>query len=190
MSKIALGPSPLIYPTPALMIGANVAGKPNFMTAAWCGVVNSQPPMVSASLQHHRYTLLGIRENDTFSLNIPSVSMVKETDYCGIVSGVNTDKVADCKFELFYGKLKTAPMIDQCPVNLECTVIQMLNLGSHTLVIGQVKETYVTESCITGGNPDVEKIRPMLWVMGSGREYRGFGKPIGTGFSIGKSDRS
>ena len=111
--------------------------------------------------------------------------MVKETDYCGIKSGAKTDKIADCKFNLFYGNLKTAPMIDQCPVNLECKVVQMLNLGSHMLVIGQVEETYVTESCLTDGNPDIEKVRPLLWVMGHGREYREFGKRVGVGFSIG-----
>jgi flavin reductase (DIM6/NTAB) family NADH-FMN oxidoreductase RutF len=190
MSKVALGPIQLIYPTPALLIGANVAGKPNFMTAAWCGVVNSQPPMVSVSLQHHRHTLVGIKENDTFSVNVPSVDMVKETDYCGIVSGAKADKVADCKFNVYYGKLKTAPMIDQCPVNLECKVVQMLNLGSHTMVIGQVEEAHVSESCLTNGKPDVEKIKPMLWVMGAGGEYRELGKPVGVGFSTGKQLKS
>ena len=156
------------------------------MAAAWCGVVNSQPPMVSASLQHHRYTLVGIKENNTFSVNVPSVDMVKETDYCGIVSGAKADKVADCKFNIFYGNLKTAPMINQCPVNLECKVIQILNLGSHELVIGQVEESYVSESCLTNGAPDVDKMKPLLWVMGTGSEYREFGKLIGAGFSIGK----
>ena len=184
MSKVTLGPRPLIYLTPARLIGANVAGKPNFMTAAWCGVVNSQPPMVSASLKHHRYTLVGIKENNTFSVNIPFVDMVQETDYCGIVSGAEVDRVADCKFNIFYGKLKTAPMINQCSVSLECKVVQMLNLGSHLLVIGQVEETYVTESCLTDGQPDVNKMKPLIWVIGS--EYREFGKCIGTGFSTGK----
>ena len=186
MSKVTLSPRPLIYPTPALLVGSSVVGKPNFMTAAWCSVVNSKPPMVSASLQHHRHTLVGIKENNTFSINVPSVGMVKETDYCGIISGVKADKVADCQFNLFYGSLKTAPMIDQCPVNLECKVVQILNLGSHELVIGQVEGTYVTESCLTDGEPDVDKMKPFLWVMGGGNEYREFGKCIGAGFSIGK----
>jgi flavin reductase (DIM6/NTAB) family NADH-FMN oxidoreductase RutF len=167
-----------------MLIGANVAGKPNFLTAAWCGVVNSQPPMVSVSFQHHRHTLVGVKENRTFSFNVPSAEMVVETDYCGMVSGTTTDKVADCKFNLFYGKLKTAPMIEQCPVNLECKVIQIVNLGSHELVIGQVEEAYVTQSCLTGDSPDVDKMNPLMWVIG--KEYREFGKRIGTGFSIGK----
>ena len=186
MSKVALGPMTLIYPTPALLIGANIKGKANFMTAAWCGVVNSVPPMVSVSLQHHRHTLLGIKENNTFSVNIPSVDMVKETDYCGMVSGAKTDKAADCKFNISYGKLKTAPMIDGCPASLECKVVQILNLGSHEMVIGQVEESYVSESALTGGVPDVDKMKPFLWVMGAGGEYRQFGKKIGGGFSTGK----
>jgi flavin reductase (DIM6/NTAB) family NADH-FMN oxidoreductase RutF len=185
MPKIHLGRKPLIYPTPALLVGANVAGKPNFLTAAWCGVVNSQPPMVSASLQHHRYTLAGIKENGTFSVNVPSADMVRETDYCGIASGADTDKVADCKFKVFYGILKTAPMVRQCPVNLECRVVQIINLGSHELVIGQVEEAYATEACLTDGRPDMDKMKPLLWVMGSS-EYREFGKRVGGGFSIGK----
>ena len=109
MSKVSLGQSALIYPAPAVLIGANVAGKANFMTAEFCGVVNGQPPMVSTSLQHHRYTLVGIKENYTFSVNVPSVDIMTETDYCGIVSGNKTDKVADCNFSLFYGKLQRHP---------------------------------------------------------------------------------
>jgi len=190
MSKVALGPATLIYPTPALLIGANVAGKPNFMTAAWCGVVNSKPPMISVSLQHNRHTLVGIKENNTFSINVPSVNMVKETDYCGIVSGAKTDKVADCKFNVFYGNLKTAPMIDQAPVNLECKVGQMLNLGSHAMVIGQVEEVHVTDSCLTDGHPDIEKMKPFMWLIGAKSEYREFGKRIATAFSVGKQARS
>lgn len=184
MTKVHLGRKPLIYPTPALLIGAKVAGKPNFMTAAWSGVVNSQPPMVSVSFQHHRHTLAGVKETNTFSVNVPSSDMVKETDYCGIASGADTDKTADCGFKVFYGTLKTAPMIEQCPVNLECKVVQILNLGSHELVIGQVEEAYVTDSCLTGDMPDVEKMKPLLWVIG--KEYREFGKRVGTGFSTGK----
>jgi flavin reductase (DIM6/NTAB) family NADH-FMN oxidoreductase RutF len=186
MAKISISPKPLIYPTPAVLVGAAVAGKPNFMTVAWCGVVNSIPPMVSVSLQHQRHTLVGIRKHRTFSVNIPSADMVKETDYCGIVSGAMADKSADCGFKVFSGQLKCAPMIDQCPVNLACNVVRMLDLGSHAMVLGQVIETYVTESCLTGGLPDADKMKPLLWAMGAGSEYRAFGKSLGAGFSAGK----
>jgi flavin reductase (DIM6/NTAB) family NADH-FMN oxidoreductase RutF len=189
MPKVTLGPRPLIYPMPALLIGSNVEGKANFMAAAWSGIANGTPPMISVALQHHRLTLKGIRQNNTFSANVPSVDLVKETDYCGIISGAKTDKTADCQFRVFYGKLQTAPLIDQFPVNLECRVVHMLNLGSHILVIGQIEEVHVTDSCLTNGKPDVDKIKPLLWVI-EGNEYREFGKSIGKAFSIGKQIKS
>jgi hypothetical protein len=111
---------------------------------------------------------------------------VKETDYCGIVSGRDTDKVADCKFNIFYGKLTTSPLITECPVNLECRVLHILNLGSHEMVIGQIEEVHVTDSCLTDGKPDVAKIKPFLWAMGQKDQYEEFGKPIGVSHSIGK----
>lgn len=186
MPKVALGPRTLLYPLPIVLVGSSVDGKPNFMAVAWCGIVNSRPPMISVALQHPRHTLKGIQQNNTFSVNVPSVEQVKETDYCGTVSGGNTDKVADCKFQLFYGKLPTAPLINQFPVNLECRVVQTLNLGSHVLVIGQIEEVYVTDSCLTDGQPDADKIKPFVWATGVGNQYRELGKPIGQAFSIGK----
>ena len=190
MAKITLNSKPLIYPMPALLVGANVDGKPDFMTAAWCGIVNGRPPMLSVSLQPHRHTLKGIQQNQVFSVNGPSIDLVKETDYCGIISGRKTDKVADCKFDIFYGKQEQAPLIDQCPVNLECRVVHMLNLGSHSMVVGQIEEVHITESCLTNGEPDVDKIRPFLFVIDPASEYRQFGASIGRAFSIGKPMKS
>ncbi|MDP2855827.1 MAG: flavin reductase family protein [bacterium] len=186
MPKVTFGPKPFLYPTPTVLVGANVDGKSNFMAVAWCGIINGRPPMLSVALQHPRYTLKGVRQNNTFSVNIPSVDLVKETDYCGIASGSKTDKAADCKFNIFYGRLETAPLIDECPVNLECRVIHMLDLGSHIAVIGQVEEVHVSELCLTDGKPDIDKIRPFLWVVTPGNEYRAFGAAIGEAFSIGK----
>ena len=120
MAKVAIGARTLLYPLPAVLVGANVDGKPNFSAYAWCGIVNSRPPMLSAAFQHQRHTLKGVKQNGTFSVNIPSVELVKETDYYGLVSGRETDKVADCKFNIFYGKLANAPLISECPINLEC----------------------------------------------------------------------
>ncbi|MFH1639507.1 MAG: flavin reductase family protein [Chloroflexota bacterium] len=109
MAKVTIGPRTILYPTPTVLVGANVDAKPNFMAVAWCGIVNGRPPMLSVSLQYPRHTLKGIKQNGSFSINIPSTDLVKETDYCGLVSGSNTDKVADCKFNIFYGKLGECP---------------------------------------------------------------------------------
>ena len=190
MSKTTFGPQTLLYPTPALLIGANVNGKPNFMTAAWAGIANSEPPMISVAIRHVRHTLKGIKQNMTFSVNIPSADMVTETDYCGITPGTKADKAKDCNFEVFYGKLETAPLIEQCPVNLECKVAHMLELGSHMLIIGKIEETHVSESCITDGRADVSKIKPLIFTMSPVSQYQALGEVIGKAFSIGKELRA
>jgi len=104
MAKVALGARTLLLPLPSVLVGADVDGKPNFSAYAWCGIVNSRPPMLSVSFRPQRLTLKGVKQNGTFSVNIPSVDQVKETDYCGTFSGRDRDKVADCKFTVFTGK--------------------------------------------------------------------------------------
>ena len=178
MAKVTVENKTLVYPMPAFVIGANVDGKPNFMTAAWSGIAGSTPPMITVALQHHRHTLKGMKQNMTFTVNVPSVDLVKETDYCGVVSGSKTDKVADCHFKVFYGKLTTAPMIEQFPVNLECKVMHILDLGSHELVVGRIEETYISEECLTDGKPDVNKIKPIVY---AGRRYMALGEAVGGG---------
>jgi flavin reductase (DIM6/NTAB) family NADH-FMN oxidoreductase RutF len=88
-----------------------VNGKPNYITIAHVGIMD--PGTVSLSMSKAHYTNAGIKENGTFSVNIPSAKIVKETDYCGLMSGKNIDKAS--LFKTFYGKLKTAPMIEECP---------------------------------------------------------------------------
>jgi len=186
MGKVALGPQTLIYPMPAMLVGANVNGTPNFMAVAWGGIACSDPPMISVAIRHARHTLKGIKQNQVFSVNIPSVEQVKETDYCGMVSGSKADKVRACRFEVFYGKLANAPLIMQCPVNLECKVVQVLNLGSHSLVIGRVEETYVSEDCLREGRPDVDKIKPLTYVTSPAARYQGLGEVVGKAWSVGR----
>jgi len=171
---------------PAFLIGAGAGEKPNFMTAAWSGIAASTPPMITLALQHHRYTLKAIRENGVFSVNVPSAELARETDYCGLVSGTTkADKVKDCNFTIFYGKLKNAPLIEQCPVNLECKVVHILTLGSHTLLIAQIEEVYVSEDCMTEGQPDPVKIDPLMYITGANKAYFRIGEKIGPAFKIG-----
>ncbi len=186
MGKILIGAQTLISPMPALLVGANVDDKPNFMTVAWCGVASSNPPMISVAIQPRRYTHRGIRQNLTFSVNVPSTDLVRETDYCGIVSGAKVNKVEVCQFSVFYGKLNNAPLIEQCPINLECKVVHILDLGSHSLIVGRVEETHISESCLTDGKPDIDKIKPFIFTTAPARQYQAFGAVIGKAFSIGR----
>jgi len=183
MKKMKMGPQPMLWPHPTTLVGADVEGKPDFATVAWTGVVAGTPPAVAVALQHPRYSLKGIRRNLTFSVNIPSREMVRETDYCGIISGAKTDKVEDCKFKVFYGETPGAPLIEQCPINLECEVLHILNMGSHALVIGKVVETHVSDDCLTDGKADVTKVKPFAYVPG---KYYAIGDAFADAFSIGK----
>jgi flavin reductase (DIM6/NTAB) family NADH-FMN oxidoreductase RutF len=186
MSKILFGPQTWLYVEPTVLVGANVNGKSNFMAVAWAGIACGTPPMISVALRHTRYTLKGVRQNMTFSVNIPSTDMVRETDYCGIVSGEKANKVKDCNFKIFYGVLETAPLIEQCPVNLECEVVHILNLGSHSLVVGKIVQTHVSEDCLTNGQPDVNKIKPIIYLPRPSPGYSAVGNPVADPFSVGK----
>lgn len=185
MAKVTLPPDRYIYPRPALLLGTNVNDKPNFMAVGGGGVVSAKPPMFGIPIQHRHHTLIGIRQNMTFSVNIPSVDLVKELDYCGIVSGRNADKVADCGFELFYGTLETAPMIEQCPLNHECRVLHILSTESQPFIVGQIEGSYVSEDCVSGDKPDAEKIRPII-LNREAAVYLTFGETIAKTYNVGK----
>jgi flavin reductase (DIM6/NTAB) family NADH-FMN oxidoreductase RutF len=133
--------------------------------------------------------LKGIRQNRTFSVNVPSTDLIKETDYCGMVSGAKADKANDCGFKVFYGGLASAPLIEQCPVNLECEVWHMLNLGAHMLVVGKIVQTHISDDCLTEGQPDIMKIRPLIYSRGPVARYNAVGEVLGQAYNIGKELR-
>jgi flavin reductase (DIM6/NTAB) family NADH-FMN oxidoreductase RutF len=181
--KKAIGPQTLLYPMPAVLVGALVNGKANFMTAAWCGIAASKPPAISVALQPARFTLKGISANSTFSINVPSADLVEKVDYCGIYSGHKIDKSQI--FQVEYGKLNSAPLIQECPVNLECNVIHSVDLGSHVLFIGEIMETYIDTDCMTDEKADPAKIDPLIYVNGA-RQYQRLGDVVGKAWDIGK----
>jgi len=166
---------------PTTLVGANVDGKPNYITIAHVGIMD----LGSVSLGMHKmhYTNAGIKENETFSVNIPSVEMIKETDYCGLVSGKKADKAS--VFENFYGKLKTAPMIKECPINMECKLIRTVDFPQHDIFIGEVVETYCDEECLADGIVDFAKIQPILFVMND-KSYWKLGERFAKAWDIGK----
>ena len=182
MEKVQLGPRPFMCVMPAMLVGANVNGKPNYMTAAWVTVASMAPPMVCVAINHARHTLKGIEENGTFSLNVPSVQQMVDMDYCGITTGAQADKSK--VFGSFYGGLKTAPMASECPVNIECKVFKTIDCGSHVLCIGEVAEVYASKEVTVESTPDILKIDPIVYSAGS---YWKIGKQIGKGFSAGKA---
>jgi flavin reductase (DIM6/NTAB) family NADH-FMN oxidoreductase RutF len=183
MSKKNLGNKPFLYPFPVTILGARVNNKPNFMTLAFVGIVNAQPGMIAFGCNRQHYTAAGIKENMTFSINLPSTDMVKVVDYLGCVSGKKIDKSGLLK--VFYGKLQTAPMIEECPLCLECKVLTILDLGGlDYTVIGEIIECYCDEDCLTNDLPDIEKLKPYLLSMFENR-YFAVGEYLGKAWKIG-----
>ena len=111
MGKLKLGKTLPQLPLPVCLLGANVNNKPNFNTIAWFNMLHGTPPLFGITMSKQHYTNAGIKENKSFSINIPSNNMVGVTDYCGLKSGSEVDKSKE--FNLFYGELKTAPMNDR-----------------------------------------------------------------------------
>ena len=180
--KISLGAKNCLYPLPTTIVGANINGKPNYITIAHIGIMDLLS--VSLGMNKVHYTNAGIKGNKTFSVNIPSVSMVKETDYCGLVSGESIDKAG--LFNSFYGKLETAPMIKECPINMECKLVQIVNFPRHDIFIGEIIETYCDDSCLTGGVVDFAKVQPILFTMND-TGYWKLGERFARAWSIGKN---
>jgi flavin reductase (DIM6/NTAB) family NADH-FMN oxidoreductase RutF len=183
MSKIPLGSIPYIYPIPIILAGANVNGKPNFATIGDCGLMGIRPPLVFISSGKDHYTNQGILENETFSINFPTTDMLPVVDYCGVVSGKDVDKSA--LFPVFYGDMKTAPMIETCPVNLECKVVKEFSIQHRQVFVAEVAQAFVEEAFITEENgrksiAELARLDPILYALDN-RYYR-VGPAIGTGY--------
>jgi flavin reductase (DIM6/NTAB) family NADH-FMN oxidoreductase RutF len=186
MNKHLIEPSDYLYPQPVVLVGVKVGDIPNFTTVSWVGIANETPPMISIALRHERYSLKGIKEYGVFSVNIPSANLVKETDYCGIVSGAQVNKAEACQFDVFYGTSDTIPMIGQCPINLECSVAQTMILPSHSLIVADIRKVHISEGCVMGGKSDLEKINPIAYITGITGQYHAVGVFLDNAYSAGK----
>ena len=181
MPKTRLGALNGLYPMPTTLVGARIGGRPNFLAVAHVGIMD--PGTISLGLAKIHYTNQGIKDNQTFSVNIPSRDLLEKTDYCGLVTGKTTDKSA--LFDVFYGRLATAPMIRDCPLNMECRLVQALDFPRHDIFIGEVVETYCDEAVLTEGLPDPAKIRPLLFSMHD-KGYYGLGPRLARAWKAGR----
>lgn len=184
MKKIEMGNKPMLYPYPVTILGANVEGKPNFMTLGFVGIVNINPGMIAMGVARSHYTSIGIKENKTFSINLPSKDIITVTDYVGLVSGEKVDKSEI--FDVYYRKLETAPMINECALSMECKVIDIIDKGGvDDIIIGEIIETYCNEDCLTNGNPDIKKMDLPVFSMFDNK-YFSIGEYLGKGWGIGR----
>jgi flavin reductase (DIM6/NTAB) family NADH-FMN oxidoreductase RutF len=180
-----IGPVNALYPMPTTLVGAKVKEKPNFLTVAHVGIMNhGTPQYLSIGLHKGHHTNSGIHENRTFSICLPSEELLVETDYCGIMTGKKTDKAT--LFEIFYGELATAPMIRQCPVNMELKLHDVLDFSTHDIFIGELVQTYADEGVIKDDHIDLARLKPLLFDMAS-KKYWSLGQPLGDCWRAGKA---
>ena len=187
MDKINLGSTIPGYPMPVSLVGAHVEEKPNFLAVAWFTMAGYKPPRMAIALGKRHYTNPGIKANRAFSVCLPSEDMVAATDYCGIVSGEKTDKSQ--VFEVFYGELKTAPMIKDCPLCVECRLMEIVESTLNEIFIGEIVGVYTEERFLTDGNLDFAKMKPLI-LSQPDSSYWGLGKPVAKAWSVGKGYKS
>lgn len=143
MNKRELKPSTMLNPVPVVMVSSGDREHSNIFTAAWTGTVCSEPPMVYVSIRKSRYSHEIISQSGTFVINLVNRDTVKACDYCGVKSGREVDKFKELGLTKEVGKHTSVPMIQECPVNLECRVTQIIELGSHDMFLAEVEGVYV-----------------------------------------------
>jgi len=188
--KKSLGAKTILYPTPIMLVGTyDASGRPNIMTAAWGGICCSSPPCVAVSLRKATYTYGNIAQQGGFTINIPSDQYAVQADYCGMVSGKKADKFAETGLTPVRSALVNAPYIEELPLVLECKLVHQIELGLHTLFVGEILDVKANEDVLDDkGVPDVEKLKPFFYAP-EANAYYGTGKRLGDAFSIGQAVR-
>ena len=149
--KKDIGAKTLLFPAPVLIVATYGAdGRPNAMAAAWGGICNSRPPCVTVSLRKATYTYEALMERRAYTINIPGKEYAAEADYFGIASGRDEDKFALTGLTPVTSTIVDAPYIVEFPLNLECKIVHIADLGLHTQFVGEVLNIKVDEELLGG----------------------------------------
>lgn len=189
MAKQTWKPGNMIYPLPAVMVStADKEGNSNILTVAWTGTVCTNPPMAYISVRPERHSYHMIKESGEFVINLTTKKLARATDYCGVRSGKDVDKWKECR--LTKGRassLKYAPVIEESPVNIECRVKSIQELGSHHMFLAEVTAVQADEAYMDEkGRFDLNKTGLIAYSHG---EYLDLGKKLGTfGYSVKKKN--
>ena len=185
MSKVVWKGGTLLAPVPPVMVSCGDMDNSNIITIAWTGILNSNPPKTYISVRPQRHSFEIIKSKKEFVINLTPSSLVKEADYCGIYTGAKVDKFEKCGFTKAKAETVDCPLIEECPMNLECKVTDIIELGSHHMFIADITAINVDESLLgEDGKLHLEKAKLCAFAHG---EYFELGKKIGNfGFSVKK----
>lgn len=186
MGKQTWKPGNMLYPVPAVLVTCqDKDGNDNVLTIAWAGTICSDPAMLSISLRKERHSYPMIKESGEFVVNLTTEDLVWATDYCGVKSGKDEDKFANAKLTKGKAEIVNAPIIVESPVNLECKVKQVVELGSHDMFIAEVVNVQVSEEYLDEkGTFHLEDADLVAYSHG---RYYSLGQQLGTfGYSVRK----
>ncbi len=180
--------STLLAPVPAALVTCGTLEEPNVLTIGWTGIVCTRPPMTYISVRPERYSHDIIKNSGEFVINLTTSSMCRETDLCGVKSGNDTDKFALCGFHAVPAKNVSAPLIEECPVSLECRVTESKLLGSHTMFLAEIVGIAADEKYIDSkGKLNLQQCGLMAYAHG---EYFALGRKLGDfGYSVRKKKK-
>ncbi len=186
MAKEVWQPGNMLYPIPAVMVSCGREGEtPNIITVAWAGNICSSPAMLSISVRKERYSYDIIKETGEFVVNLTNTELTRATDWCGVRSGRDYDKFNEMKLTPQKSQKISAPGIEESPVNIECKVKQILELGSHDMFVAEVVAVTVDEKYLDEkGRFDLVAADLVAYSHG---EYFKLGKKLGKfGYSVAK----
>lgn len=147
MDKVKLKGSVILNPVPVVLVTSrNKEGKNNVFTVGWTGTINTKPPMLYISVRPERLSYEYIKESMDFVVNLPGSNLVKAVDYCGVRSGKRYDKISEMGFTLKESDHVSAPYIEECPINIECKVTNIIPLGTHDMFIAEVLGSHINEN--------------------------------------------
>ncbi|MBN2027290.1 MAG: flavin reductase family protein [Actinobacteria bacterium] len=175
--KEVRSPSTLFLPKPVALVSTAHDGRDNVMTAAWVSVVCMEPPQVAVAIRESRFSFELLQASGEFVVNLPSQDLWRAVDLCGVVSGRDQDKFALAGLTRERPSEVGAPLVAECPLNIECRVSALLPLGSHTLFVGLVLAVHLERDCLgEEGRILVDEFRPYVL---NQREYWSMGKKLG-----------
>ena len=186
MPKEMWKPGNMLYPVPPVLVTChNKKGESNMLTVAWAGTICSTPAMLSISVRKERYSHPMLMETGEFVVNLPTEDLVWETDEAGVRSGRDLNKWESLHLHQEEGKILSVPMISECPVNMECKVKQVLELGSHDLFLAEIVAVHVDSALLDEKKRlQLEKAKLLAYSHG---QYFGLGTVLGSfGFSVRK----
>lgn len=149
MEKIEAMKKSVLQPAPKVLVSCRgLNGEENALVVAYCGNCSYDPPMVMVGIVPSRYSYHMIKESGCFVVNIAEKDYQETFDYLGKISKRDSDKFKDMNVKTANGKVVNAPILTDCPVNIECSVVDSIMTGSHEMFIGKIEYVHANENII------------------------------------------